>query len=247
MVRPNNSVQLYSVRDLLASSQSETLDRLAALGFRSVEPFGLPGDYASLKTGLDSAGLTAPTAHASVLLDPKLALEAASVLGTEILIDPYQPESFFQSEGELKKLADQLSGAAETARDYGIVIGYHNHDHEVRNEIKGIPALVALAEQTSKDVVFEIDLFWLQVAGSNATDILRALENRVVALHIKDAPLGAGVENQVPAGTGDVPILECLSQVPDARAVLEFDEFSGDVIEAIGSGLKYLLENGVGE
>ena len=245
MARAPISVQLYSVRDYLAQDLSKTLSRLAEIGFTAVEPFGLPSDAAQLKSGLEAAGLSAPTAHGGVLADPRAAFEAAASLHTLLLIDPYQPEAIFQNESELSRLADQLSDAAELGREYGISVGYHNHDHELRNEIAGIPALIALAEKTSEDVLFEIDLFWCQVAKVNPVDVLNALEGRVAALHIKDAPLGGGVENQVPAGQGSVPILESLSAVSDARAVLEFDQFAGDIFEALATGLEFLKSNGV--
>lgn len=243
--RPTNSVQLYSVRDQLASDMDGTLTKLAKLGFRSVEPFGLPSDTEKIKQALSNAGLKAPTAHGSVLADPEAAIRAAVELGTSILIDPYQPEEIFQSESKLSQLADQLSAAAEIGKQHGVTIGYHNHDHEIRNEIGGVPALVQLANKVSADVVFEIDLFWCQVAKANPADILRALDGRVVALHAKDAPLGGGVKDQVPLGTGSVNLLECINMVPTAQVVVEFDEYSGDLFEAIGSSLEYLRLNGV--
>jgi sugar phosphate isomerase/epimerase len=245
MTRPAISVQLYSVRNELAKNMESTLRRLAEIGFTAVEPFGLPVNAAELKSALLSASLKAPTAHGNVLIGPEAALSAAVEIGVSTLIDPYQPEERFQNESELKRLADELSNAAELGKKYGIAVGYHNHDHEIRNEIAGVPALLALAEQTSAEVVFEVDLFWCQVANADVVEILDALKGRVVALHVKDAPLGSGTENQVPAGTGDVPILESLKKVPNARPVLEFDEYSGDIFEALASGFEFLKENGV--
>lgn len=245
MTRPANSVQLYSVRDHLANDFDRTLVKLAELGFRSVEPFGLPSETSKLKKALVSAGLNAPTAHGSVLADPKAAVSAAVELGTTVLIDPYQPEEIFQSGSKLSQLADELSAAAEIGKQYGVSIGYHNHDHEIRNEIGGVPALIELAKRTSQDVVFEIDLFWCQVGKANPVEILKALEGRVVALHAKDAPAGGGVSDQVPLGKGSVNILECVNMLPNAQVVIEFDEYAGDLFTAIESSLEYLNSNGV--
>ena len=244
MARPENSIQLWTVRDQLERDFDGTLARLAELGFRAVEPFGLPANLNKLSTALSNLGLTAPTAHGDVLLNPEAAIKAALELGTTVLIDPYQPEEIFQSESNILRLADQLSAAAELAATHGIKIGYHNHDHELRNEVRGVPALLALASMVSQDVVFEIDLFWCQVANVDPLDVLKELDGRVVALHAKDAPMDGHVRDQVSLGKGSVDVLACVSQAPSARLVVEFDEYSGDIFEGVAGSLNYLKEKG---
>jgi sugar phosphate isomerase/epimerase len=246
MTRPENSVQLYTFREQLKNDFDQTLTRLAAMGFQSVEPFELPTNIDKLKAALANAGLKAPTAHGSVVTDPRGAIEAAVELGSSVLIDPYQPEEIFQSESKLQQLADQLSAAAELGREHGVRIGYHNHDHDIRNEVRGLPALVALAQMVSNDVVFEIDLFWCQVANVDAIELLDALDGRVVALHAKDAPLGGHVQDQVVLGEGSVKLLECIRHLPDAQVVVEFDDYAGDIFEGVSQSLDYLKLNGVG-
>ena len=244
MARPENSIQLWTVRDQLERDFEGTLARLAELGFRAVEPFGLPANLNKLSPALSNVGLTAPTAHGDVLLNPEAAIKAALELGTTVLIDPYQPEEIFQSESNILRLADQLSAAAELAAPHGIKIGYHNHDHELRNEVRGVPALLALASMVSQDVVFEIDLFWCQVANVDPLDVLKQLDGRVVALHAKDAPMDGHVKDQVSLGKGSVDVLACASQAPSARLVVEFDEYSGDIFEGVAGSLNYLKEKG---
>ena len=245
MARPENSVQLYSVREHLDRDFDSTLTRLAEIGFRSVEPFSLPDNLGKLKQALLNAGLKAPTAHGSVLEQPEAAISAALELGTTLLIDPYQPEEIFQSEAKVEMLAEKLSAAAAMGKKHGIKIGYHNHDHELTNTVRGEPALFALASMVSEDVVFEIDLFWCQVAKVDPLEVLKKLEGRVVALHAKDAPLGGHVDDQVVLGSGSVDLLACINYLPDAQVVVEFDTYSGDLFAALDSSLKYLRANGV--
>ena len=245
MARPENSVQLYSVREHLDRDFDSTLTRLAEIGFRSVEPFSLPDNLGKLKQSLLNAGLKAPTAHGSVLEQPEAAISAALELGTTLLIDPYQPEEIFQSEAKVEMLAEKLSAAAAMGKMHGIKIGYHNHDHELTNTVRGEPALYALASMVSEDVVFEIDLFWCQVANVDPLDVLKKLEGRIVALHAKDAPLGGHVDDQVVLGSGSVDLLACINHLPDAQVVVEFDTYSGDLFAALASSLQYLRANGV--
>ncbi|HEX4323134.1 MAG TPA: hypothetical protein VHZ77_00730, partial [Gaiellaceae bacterium] len=67
MPRGPVSVQLYSVRDKLSEDLEGTLERLAALGFTNVEPYGAfvvgSDRYAA---ALAATGLSAPSAHAGV-------------------------------------------------------------------------------------------------------------------------------------------------------------------------------------
>ena len=245
MARPDNSVQLYSVREHLDRDFDSTLTRLAEIGFRSVEPFSLPDNLGKLKQSLLNAGLKAPTAHGSVLEQPEAAIAAALELGTTLLIDPYQPEEIFQSQAKVEVLAKKLSAAAAMGKKHGIKIGYHNHDHELTNTVRGEPALFALASMVSEDVVFEIDLFWCQVAKVDPLEVLKKLEGRVVALHAKDAPLGGHVDDQVVLGLGSVDLLACINHLPDAQVVVEFDTYSGDLFVALESSLQYLRANGV--
>ncbi|MSY66597.1 MAG: TIM barrel protein, partial [Actinobacteria bacterium] len=123
--------------------------------------------------------------------------------------------------------------------------GYHNHDHELTNTVRGEPALFALASMVSEDVVFEIDLFWCQVAKVDPLEVLKKLEGRVVALHAKDAPLGGHVDDQVVLGSGSVDLLACINYLPDAQVVVEFDTYAGDLFAALDSSLQYLRANGV--
>ena len=66
---------------------------------------------------------------------------------------------------------------------------------------------------------------------------------RIVALHIKDGTKDGNLENQVPAGTGEIPIKEILAAAPHALPVVEFDQYvKGDLFEGIAQSLAYIEE-----
>ena len=77
MVRPENSIQLWTVRDQLEIDFDGTLTRIAEMGFRAVEPFSLPANLMKLSAALAKTGLTAPTAHGDVLIDTDRTIAAA--------------------------------------------------------------------------------------------------------------------------------------------------------------------------
>jgi sugar phosphate isomerase/epimerase len=65
-----------------------------------------------------------------------------------------------------------------------------------------------------------------------------------VAIHVKDGTKDGNRENQVPAGTGEIPIKEILAAAPHALPVVEFDFYTkGEIFEGITQSLAYIEEN----
>ena len=94
-------VQLYSVREALAENAAATLDRLAAIGFANVEPFGFVERADALEPALRDAGLSAPSGHNRVLsiqapVDRDAVFATAARLGIGTVIDPFLPAEYWQ-------------------------------------------------------------------------------------------------------------------------------------------------------
>lgn len=238
---PQPSVQLWTVRDDLARDPRDTLRRLAEAGLPAVEPFGLAEAAASLAPHLRDLGLTAPSAHASLVdADLDAVRAAAALTGTSLVIEPYVPAERWSTTDDVARLADALNAAAERLAPDGLVVGYHNHDWETARQLEGGPALLALADRLDPRVVLEVDVYWAAVGGADPVALLRRLGDRVAALHVKDGPLDGDTAAQVPAGDGALPLAEVLAAAPRARRVLEFDEYAGDLYAGLAAGLATL-------
>ena len=86
MALPAVSVQLYSIRDVVAADLRGALARLAGIGLTRVEPFDITGDPEGLRAALDEHGLSAPTAHAPLAgADLDRVLDAAATVGVETI------------------------------------------------------------------------------------------------------------------------------------------------------------------
>ena len=104
----------------------------------------------------------------------------------------------------------------------------------------------------------------LEVGGADAPAVLKALGDRVVAIHVKDGKVDGDIltalpssesalvvpealqrafENQTPAGQGDVDVAGILAAAPQAIRVVEFDAYSGDVFQGITESLEWLKGN----
>lgn len=243
---PELSVQLYTVRDALAADPDRTLRELAEMGFRQVEPFGLPETAESLKAGLARYDLTAPTAHGGFLdAYQDQAFRVAADLGVQILIEPYADPARWQDAADIAAIAAGLNAAAATAAAYGIRVGYHNHHFELESRIDGRHALELLADQLDPEVVLEVDTYWAYAGGADVPALLDRLGERVVALHVKDGDGSLEPKAQTAAGAGTLPVLDFLAAAPHALRVVELDDTEGDVMAAVAASRAFLLTTGL--
>ncbi len=269
MTNAKLSLQLYTVRDALAADLPGTLERVAGLGFRNVEAFGFVGRAAEFRAAYDAAGLRAPSAHASFLSDqltPDSAvadvptiehvLDEAATLGVEILIDPFVPAAKWRDAADIARTAELLNSYADVAAARGIRLGYHNHSHEFHHTVDGVPALAYFAGLLDERVVLEVDVFWAAIGRQDVAALLGALGDRVRLLHAKDGIIGADpfhpdtqgtvTLDQRPAGQGDLDMPALLEVPPHLEfAVVEFDEFAGDLFGAVGESAEFLKGCGV--
>jgi sugar phosphate isomerase/epimerase len=239
------SVQLYTLREALAADTERTLGELAELGFRQVEPFGVPQTAASLQPALARYDLTAPTAHGRFLdEDRDEVFAAARDLGVQTLVQPFVDPARWQDAPGVAAIADRLNQAARTAAAYGLRVGYHNHHFELESQIDGRHALEVLADQLDPEVVLEVDTYWAYAGGADVPALLGRLGGRVVALHVKDGDGSLNTKAQTAVGSGTLPVLDFLAAAPTALRVVELDDTEGDRMAAVAASRKYLLAQG---
>ncbi|MHA6765172.1 sugar phosphate isomerase/epimerase family protein [Streptacidiphilus sp. PAMC 29251] len=236
------SVQLYSVREAFAADPADTLARLAGIGFTQVEPYGVVENLAALRTGLVANGLSAPTAHASLLgADQAAVFAAAAELGIGVVIEPLVDATHWQVAADITATATALNDAAKVAAEYGVTVGYHNHWWELESRIGDRSALEVFAEQLDPALVLEVDSYWATAGGADAPALLRGLGDRVRAIHVKDGGLATDASAQVPAGQGRVPVAEVLAAAPNALRVVEFDRYDGDIFAGLAASRAFLI------
>lgn len=261
------SIQLYTVRELLGDLDA-AIDRLAEAGFQAVEAFDFVRLADPLRAALERSGLGVPTGHGALvsagtmfrlpdgqewpLPERPVVFDAAASLGMGTVIDPMVAPDQWSTLDAIVRTADALNEASVQAAAYGLRVGYHNHGFELAHRFEGRTALEVLADSLDPAVVLEVDLYWATRGGADAPALVNALAERVVALHVKDGTLEgthgedatglpAAVTDQVVAGQGVVPLAESLAAATELEsAVIEFDEFDGDVLAASEASLRHL-------
>lgn len=242
------SLQLYTVRNAIQEDLAGTIKKVAQLGFTQVEPYNFVATAKELGAALNENGLTAPSGHAPLLSqDQDEIFAAAKDLGITTVIDPFIPADRWQSAEDVQATAAQLNEAAKKGAEYGVRVGYHNHQWELESIIEGRTALEYFADLLNPELVLEVDTYWVAVGGQDPVDILTKLGNRVKFIHIKDGPLTTDTKAQLPAGQGEVPVLDVIAAATSLETgVVEFDDYDGDIFDGIAQSLKFLQESGTG-
>jgi sugar phosphate isomerase/epimerase len=266
-VTPAIGLQLYTLREALAEpgSRPAVLERVAALGVESVEPFGFArpnlvradrlAEARALRADADAAGLRISSVH-TPLPGPEEAdwlFEALAEAGAPVAVVPV-PEGLagfardaFADADTVRRYADRLSRVADVAAGHDAEVGYHNHWWEWEELPGGSRGYDLLWEHMDPRVVAEVDLYWAQAAGQAPADVVRRLGSRVALVHVKDGP--ATLERppqQVAPGRGVVALDEALSAGADSITthIIEADAVAadGDPFAYIEEGVSWLRQ-----
>jgi sugar phosphate isomerase/epimerase len=236
------SIQLYTLRDQIAADRDGTLARLAEIGYRSVEAYDPTADPAGFRKTADALGISVSSTHAYALFskDAGEVFDAVATVGTDLVIIPggIAHEEFTTLDG-LRRTADLLNGFADKAAGRGMRMGYHNHWWEIEPRFDGRTALEVFAGLLAPEVFLEVDTYWAAVGGADVPELLRALGDRVLALHVKDGP-GVKDEPHTAVGKGAIDVPSILAAAPDAVRIVELDTCAGDVFEAVAESHAYL-------
>ena len=201
-------IQLYTCRDQLTADPLGTLTKLRAMGYRKVEHAGYAGlSAADFRKVADKAGVTVPTGHTSIPFPYddaawRTICEDAVTVGQKYVIEPLPT---FALAGLVAKGAGVPAGtpaalwteyahtidhAAFVARDYGLRVGYHNHDPEfapATGDLSGRTGYeILMAETTPGLVDFTLDLYWAWHGGADPVRLLSLYPDRIRRFHVKD-------------------------------------------------------------
>jgi sugar phosphate isomerase/epimerase len=248
-------VQLYTVRGILPQKPAETLNAIRAIGYTEIEATW--AGYDRLRPLVEASGLKAVSMHVDNMLMTKGADEMSRVVdqlkGWEFpyAVFPYLPAPQRGGPEAIKALAEKLNLFGEKCHAAGIQAAYHNHAFESA-PAGGETLFQVLIDNTDKSLVgFEIDCFWLSVAGVDPVAFIQKLSGRVPLLHCKDKAQGTGqrFNESVPAtafkevgnGVLDWPaILRAAAAAGVQHYFVEQDQTPGDPLDSIRQSYNYL-------
>jgi sugar phosphate isomerase/epimerase len=248
-------VQLYTVRNVLPQKPAETLKAIRAIGYPEIE--ATFAGYDKLAPLVQAAGLKPVSMHVDNKLMTKSADDMSRVVdqlkgfGFEYAVHPYVPQEDRGGPDVMKAMADKLNLFGEKCRAAGMKAAYHNHAFE--SATAGTQTLFqVLIDNTDKKLVgFEVDCFWISVAGNDPAAFIKKLSGRVPLLHLKDKAQGTEQRfnesvpktafKEVGNGVLDWPgILRAAAAAGVEHYFVEQDQTAGDPLESIRQSYNYL-------
>lgn len=236
------ALQLYTVREAMAKDIPGVLRRVAEAGYAGVETAGF-ADMTPEEMGkmVRDLGLEVASMHAAPPVgdDKQAVLEAAAALGCSHLVSGKGPDDF-KTLDLIAQTCELFNEGAAVARANGLRLSVHNHWWEF-GEIDGRRVYQVMLEHLSPDVLFEVDVYWVQTGGCDPATVLRELGPRARLLHMKDGPCKTEVP-MVALGEGNVD-LPAVVEASGGNAewlIVELDECATDMFEAVEKSYRYL-------
>lgn len=248
--KPKVGVQMYSIREYCKKDLPGAFAGIKTIGYSGVEFAGYYGKSSKeLRQMIDDNGLLACGTHtgmATIAPDQiQATIEFNQVLGNKYLMVPHIGRP--KTEDECKKIADDLSVAAATAKASGMYVGYHNHQHEFKDKYpSGKCMWEIIYDNASPLVCQQMDVGHVVSAGEDPVFWLRKYPNRSRTLHAKEVYPGPGILGQTPDGVKGVD-WDSLFVVAEGD-VLEWyiveSEADPKILDKIAGGFEYLKSKG---
>ncbi len=225
-------LELYTVRDMIAKDYPGTLEKVAQIGYKEIEPAEGYNHMSprAFRAMIDRLGLRMPSTHSGITEGADAAverrLEGFRIMGIQYtsldasrpsrggVRQPFTPAerarmiarmSRSRTVDEVKREAAVYNRYGKLAQKFGIKILRHNHTMEFQR-CQGstvTPYDILLSETNPEVVVMQMDIGWAEVAGQNPIQWFHKHPGRFVLWHVKD-----------------VACLKCLPPVTDEFARL---------------------------
>ena len=248
------AAQMYTLRDHTGTvaELDETLGRVAAIGYPAVQLSAVGAwdrgliDAPSLREMMDRHGLACCATHRPLgRLRGSVAeeIEIHRALGCDyVAVGSIAGDYGLETSGYRRFLAE-FEPTIRALKAAGIRFGFHNHALEFMHQGESrVPRYEALFAEP--DLMLEIDVYWVAVAGHDPAAWLRKAAGRIPAVHLKDLEVvGWEPPTFAPVGEGN---LDWDAIVAACRAggtewlIVEQDACRRDPFDCLASSHRFL-------
>jgi len=131
--------------------------------------------------------------------NPQAVIERARFFGADYIVTfwiPHTSGSF--GEAAAKEALEVFNRAGRLAKEAGLTFCYHPHGYEFTSYKGG--TLFDYMLENAEHFAFEMDVFWVKMAGADPLALLKAHPDKFPLLHLKDRKPGTPGSSD---GTGD--------------------------------------------
>ncbi len=188
-------IQLYSVKNAMAQNPIDTIRRVAEIGYKYIElanlnartdfGCGFAAKAKDLKQAAENFGSKIVSAHISPLDDENIdaVLDYHQELGTAYLMS----KPFDVLKDDCLRAAELYNRLGEKCRAAGIQhclhTGLATFCEDGTNQLD-----VFFDNVDPKNLMFELDTYWMMRSGFNPVESIRKYADRIVIIHQKDLP-----------------------------------------------------------
>lgn len=198
---PSLGLQVWTVRRELEKDLPGTLRAIRQAGYAQIElmrtlnarDFVPPARELGLgitSAFIDWTSLAQPGPASADELDQTLAL--GRELGLKYLVFGYLGKGTRETVAQMRGHAAAANAFGRRCRDAGIQLCYHHHAFEFAPLDDGRTTgwEIFLHELDPQLVQFELDVFWVAIAGHDPVKMLHDLRGRIAQVHLKDLKAG---------------------------------------------------------
>jgi len=257
----NLAVQMFTIRDFLKTDQglAESLEKASAMGYKGVQMSAVAamgGDSPEVSATrarqlLDDNGLTCVATHRSwddLVHKTEQEIEFHQILGCDYAAIGGRPGGYSEGGAGWIEWANEAQAIIGKLKAAGIKFGYHNHAHEFERVVRGATGgpttfFDLLVNNGGPDLLFEIDVYWIDHSGANARKWIETLNGKVPVVHIKDKEMDASKPIMAPIGEGNLDwdeLLPALDKSGTQWIAVEQDECFRDPFDCLKSSFEFL-------
>lgn len=247
-------IQLYSVRDAMKTDVVGTIEKLGAMGFKTVETAGYSDgklygmEPTAFKALVEKNGMKVISAHCGGPVPSKenwdeamawwdTCIDANKAAGVSYIVQPSMNKIAYESLAGLQLYCDYFNAIGEKCKAKGIKFGYHNHAGEFK-ELEGQIIYDYMLQHTDPSkVFFQLDLYWIAEGGKLATDYFQKYPGRFTLYHVKDEKeLGE-------SGKMDFESAFKMAKKAGMKAyIIEVERYNFDPIVSVQKSLDFLMK-----
>lgn len=249
-------LNLYSIRQQIATPDSflDTAQRLAEMGYASLQFSGAPFDKDVIRSVSEKSGLPVVLTHVPLerILDDTETLAAEHLYFGCRNVGLGMMSFQGMSDEEIRVSVAKLEEAGVRLARHGLTFSYHHHSHEFCHMTSGETIFDYILRST-EHVNITLDTYWLQYAGVSVLEYIHRCRGRMICAHLKDyLPIYADGKHLTPTfapvGCGNInwrDVIAALSDVGTKHFLVEQDDATKkpDPFGEVESSIRYLNTN----
>ena len=246
------ALQLYTVRELASKDFTGTLEKVAKIGYDGVEFAGYGGlSSKEMKQRLKDMGLKCAGTHEGFeRLEKNLGevIDYNREIGNTFLVCPSMPGEWREKGADgFRAFGERMNLIGEKVKKAGMRLCYHNHSFEFERFGKKT-GLELFYEAAGRNVLAEIDTYWVQHGGGDPADWCARLRDRMVVVHLKDMVIAEGQQAMAEVGEGNLNwprIIDACRAAGVQWYAVEQDVCRRDPFDSLAISLRHLRAWGI--